>query len=763
MELKTYKYIKNNKSLPGFNPGTDGNNDSWFKRTFTQDNINKGLTIGANAINTFGAIQNTFSPAKNQYELMKDAGTSNMNVGGINTQINNGINQDTEMQQLNAENKAATLGAAQSGAKLGSSVGSLLGPVGGLVGGAIGGIGGFVSGLFGGASRRRKLKEAIKNANIATTYKNQSIIDDAGTQMLQQEDAAENGYACGKDSKNIMTRYNNGKAGNVWSPVGQINGPVNSKVGFGESIVNLHNGTGTVVTKGKRGVDNQPSTVQEDDDNTIFGNLYNPYTGNTFADDALMDTAKLQRINDIEKKTKDYGKLSSLSKQTQEFQKKQFDVAKQPMLNNLSRLAEQQKQVHNIQNRYTYNYGKPGFDPGTDDNNPYTFNMFDYRYPNMPKYVTDWGNYKGSLTPGNTQRAYVTDTNMNALKEEQTPGYDTFRAGLNQYLNRPMDKTIFDVIQSNRIPTSSAYNNATYALGSWDEKGGIKHTTPDLLRDYVQGPFGNTKYVKPDTLEWLNLKTQYNNPFQIRNGYFVNNLYNPLNRKSVEQSQGEPDPKQPVKQVNPVIKGNPASNDIGDYYTVPTIANMLTAYDQYNRANQPIKGSDVFAPNKYEGLGLRGLAGLSLNPNNYARPIYDAERRGLYNINQSGGMSGGQRQLSRLALALGTQQNMTNMLRDVYEKNLGYKNNYYTQALNIGEQNAQRRQSANQYDFDTYTKAHAAREQMRQMAQRNMLSALWNYNANAFKRDISNKTLNLYNTQLSNEQKRILAELNKSK
>lgn len=762
MELKTYKYIKNNRSIPGFNPGTDGNNDSWFKRTFTQDNINKGLTIGANAINTFGAIQNAFSPAKNQYELMKDAGTSNMNVGGINTQINNGINQDTEMQQLNAENKAATLGAAQSGAKLGSSVGSLLGPVGGLVGGAIGGIGGFVSGLFGGASRRRKLKEAIKNANIATTYKNQSIIDDAGTQMLQQEDATQNGYVCGKDSKNVMTRYNNGKAGNVWSPVGQINGPVNSKVGFGESIVNLHNGTGTVVTKGKRGVDNQPSTVEENDDNTIFGNLYNPYTGNTFADDALIDTAKLQQINNVEKKVKDYGKLSSLSKQTQEFQKKQFDAAKQPMLGNLSRLAEQQKQVHNMQNRYAYNYGKPCFDPGTDDNDPYTFNMFDYRYPNMLKYVTDWGNYKGSLTPGNTQRAYVTDTNMNALREEQTPGYDTFRAGLNQYLNRPMDKTIFDVIQSNRIPASSAYNNATYALGSWDQKGGIKHTTPDLLRDYVQGPFGNTKYVKPDTYEWLNLKTQHNDPFQIRNGYFVNNLYNPLNRKSIEQSQGESDSKQPVKPVNPV-KGNSPSNDIGDYYTVPTIANMLTAYDQYNRANQPIKGSDVFAPNKYEGLGLRGLAGLSLNPNNYARPIYDAERRGLYNINQSGGMSGGQRQLSRLALALGTQQNMTNMLRDIYEKNLGYKNNYYTQALNIGEQNAQRRQSANQYDFDTYTKAHAAREQMRQMAQRNMLSALWNYNANAFKRDISNKTLNLYNTQLSNEQKRILAELNKSK
>lgn len=107
--------------------------------------------------------------------------------------------------------------------------------------------------------------------------------------------------------------------------------------------------------------------------------------------------------------------------------------------------------------------------------------------------------------------------------------------------------------------------------------------------------------------------------------------------------------------------------------------------------------------------------------------MYDAERRGAYQINNSGGMSGGQRQLSRVALALGSQQNMADALRDAYEKNLAYKNTYYNAMLNEGERDAARRQSANQYDFDTFTKAHSAKEQMRQVGINNMLQALGNY------------------------------------
>ena len=51
------------------------------------------------------------------------------------------------------------------------------------------------------------------------------------------------------------------KANKVWTPNGYQEGPVNSLVGKGESIIDYTNGTGTLVTKGKVGVDNQPSSV----------------------------------------------------------------------------------------------------------------------------------------------------------------------------------------------------------------------------------------------------------------------------------------------------------------------------------------------------------------------------------------------------------------------------------------------------------------------------------------------------------------------
>ena len=62
------------------------------------------------------------------------------------------------------------------------------------------------------------------------------------------------------------------KGNKVWTPNGYQAGPVNSLVGNGESIIDYTNGTGTLVTKGKVGVDNQPSSVRRDDNNVIAGN-----------------------------------------------------------------------------------------------------------------------------------------------------------------------------------------------------------------------------------------------------------------------------------------------------------------------------------------------------------------------------------------------------------------------------------------------------------------------------------------------------------
>nr|DAH55156.1 MAG TPA: hypothetical protein [Caudoviricetes sp.]DAH97220.1 MAG TPA: hypothetical protein [Bacteriophage sp.]DAN17036.1 MAG TPA: hypothetical protein [Bacteriophage sp.] len=85
-------------------------------------------------------------------------------------------------------------------------------------------------------------------------------------------------------------------------------------VGKGESIIDYTNGTGTLVTKGKVGVDNQPSSVRQDDRNVIAGNDIDWTNGVKFSQQIAPLTAKLQMYNDIEKKANKKPGMSSLSK-----------------------------------------------------------------------------------------------------------------------------------------------------------------------------------------------------------------------------------------------------------------------------------------------------------------------------------------------------------------------------------------------------------------------------------------------------------------
>lgn len=152
---------------------------------------------------------------------------------------------------------------------------------------------------------------------------------------------------------------------NVWTPSGYQKGPVNSLVGKGESIIDYTNGTGTLVTKGQRGVDNQPSSVKEGDQNVIAGNDIDWSNGIKFSDQAAPFTAKLQMYNNIEKSIKpSKSNLSSLSKQTQKLQSEQLNIAKQPILNKLKEITDRQQNQHQIENYNSnnmYQEGKSAF------------------------------------------------------------------------------------------------------------------------------------------------------------------------------------------------------------------------------------------------------------------------------------------------------------------------------------------------------------------------------------------------------------------
>lgn len=322
------------------------------------------------------------------------------------------------------------------------------------------------------------------------------------------------------------------KANKVWTPNGYQAGPVNSLVGKGESIIDYTNGTGTLVTKGKVGVDNQPSSVHEDDSNVIAGNDKDWTNGMKFSDQIAPLTAKLEMYNNIEKKMNKKPGLSSLSKQTAQLQKMQVDRAKAPILQAMKQITDRQQAQHEIQ---SYNCGKNRFASGKEI----------------------WGNIKDS------------------------------------------------------------FNNWT--------KGG-------------KGKVSN------------------------------------------------------------------ATLDFG--YTIPALLEN-TMLNRWNRERPQMP--DIYAANRYAPIALRTMASNRMSPYSVLENLNAQDRQAAYQLANSGGYTGGQRQNARVALALGAQRNAANALMSVDEKNAAYRNAYADMASRLGDSEASRQQQANQYGWDAYNRAYGAR------------------------------------------------------
>ena len=317
----------------------------------------------------------------------------------------------------------------------------------------------------------------------------------------------------------------------VWTPNGYQAGPVNSLVGKGESIIDYTNGTGTLVTKGKVGVDNQPSSVRRDDNNVIAGNDIDWSNGMKFSEQVAPLTAKLQMYNNIEKRAGKKSELSSLSKQTMELQKNQIDRAKAPILQAMKNITDRQERQHQIEDyadQIKHNCGKDRFDKGK----------------------SFWKSY--------------------------TTG------GKGKVSNLMLD--------------------AGYAL-------------PALLETQM-----------------------------------LNNW----------------------RRENPVMP-------------------------------------NIYAANRYAPIALQTMAGNRVSANPILEKLYAQDRQAAYQLANSGGYTGGQRQANRVALALGNQRNVADALMNVQEKNAAYRNAYAEMAARLGDSDAQRLQQSNQYGWEAYNRAHGAK------------------------------------------------------
>lgn len=328
------------------------------------------------------------------------------------------------------------------------------------------------------------------------------------------------------------------KGNKVWTPNGYQSGPVNSLVGKGESIIDYTNGTGTLVTKGKVGVDNQPSSVSVNDNNVIAGNDVDWSNGMKFSDQVAPLTAKLQMYNNIEKRAGKKSELSSLSKQTMELQKNQLDRAKAPILQAMKNITDRQERQHQIEDyaaQVKHNCGKDRFDNG-----------------------------------------------------------------------------------------KSLWDKTKQTISSWSKsgKGKVSNSMLDL------------GYAFPALLE-----TQMLNHW---------------------------------RRENPVMP-------------------------------------NIYAANRYAPIALQTMAGNRVSANPILEKLYAQDRQAAYQLANSGGYTGGQRQANRVALALGNQRNVADALMNVQEKNAAYRNAYAEMAARLGDSDAQRLQQSNQYGWEAYNRAHGAK------------------------------------------------------
>lgn len=328
------------------------------------------------------------------------------------------------------------------------------------------------------------------------------------------------------------------KGNKVWTPNGYQSGPVNSLVGKGESIIDYTNGTGTLVTKGKVGVDNQPSSVSINDNNVIAGNDVDWSNGMKFSDQVAPLTAKLQMYNNIEKRAGKKSELSSLLKQTMELQKNQLDRAKAPILQAMKNITDRQERQHQIEDyaaQIKHNCGKDRFDNG-----------------------------------------------------------------------------------------KSLWDKTKQTISSWSKsgKGKVSNSMLDL------------GYAFPALLE-----TQMLNHW---------------------------------RRENPVMP-------------------------------------NIYAANRYAPIALQTMAGNRVSANPILEKLYAQDRQAAYQLANSGGYTGGQRQANRVALALGNQRNVADALMNVQEKNAAYRNAYAEMAARLGDSDAQRLQQSNQYGWEAYNRAHGAK------------------------------------------------------
>lgn len=178
---------------------------------------------------------------------------------------------------------------------------------------------------------------------------------------------------------------------------------------------------------------------------------------------------------------------------------------------------------------------------------------------------------------------------------------------------------------------------------------------------------------------------------------------------------------------------------------IPNSIGLLAAIDQYrDAASQDVYRPDTYAKNTYAGMALPTLAGIRLNGQEIQNQLQDQARWANYGIEQSGGLTGGQKLNAKLANYANLRKQSADSAMKLQETNNKYLSNWAENALRYGAVDAENRMKANQFDEEMFANAHAAKLQDKQMGMLNFMKFLEQLSADNAKRKQFNAMYDLY-------------------
>lgn len=134
--------------------------------------------------------------------------------------------------------------------------------------------------------------------------------------------------------------------------------------------------------------------------------------------------------------------------------------------------------------------------------------------------------------------------------------------------------------------------------------------------------------------------------------------------------------------------------------------------DANSIAREELSRPNTYSSNWLQGTALNTLKNLRSNVYPIIPEIYDQMGKGMYAINNAGGLSGGQRNLSRLAAMQSAYDTTAKLLQDAQDRNAKYQMAYADAAANLGNEEARRMMNAAQFDYNAYNQAHGAKRLM---------------------------------------------------